>query len=140
MPENITKEPPPSLTGLAQKLFESVQGLRPLFPGGTSPRDDLLLLLRLKILPELEAHLKLPVFVGIQGGTNSGKSTVFNALIGKLLSPAVVLASATKHPLAFLHARWRPAFLDRQVFSGIELKEMADPKELIVDPERTDLL
>ncbi len=107
---------------------------------GGDLREDILLYLRLKILPELDADGALPVFVGVQGGTNVGKSTVFNALCGKLLSPSVVQASATKHPLVYVHRRWRDTVLDDELFPGLECRELEDPKELLVDADRTELL
>jgi hypothetical protein len=97
------------------------------------PRQSLVLLLDLKALPELRARERLPVFVGVQGGTNVGKSSVFNALSGKLLSPAVVQASSTKHPLVFAHERWRGSFLEGQPFPTFHCQELLDPKELLVD-------
>jgi len=78
----------------------------------TELRGDLLLSLRTKVLPELRAEGRLPVFVGVQGGTNVGKSTIFNALAGQLLSPSIVQASATKHPLVWAHSSWRTALLE----------------------------
>jgi hypothetical protein len=125
----------------ARDLLEATEALHGLAaPEGRDPRDGVLLLLRSKVIPELEAGLALPVFVGIQGGTNTGKSTVFNALAGKILSPALAVASATKHPLLFAHERWRPRFLSGEVFPGIECRELGDPKDLISEPESMDRL
>ncbi|MEM7235644.1 MAG: GTPase, partial [Planctomycetota bacterium] len=103
-------------------------------------RGDLLLLLRLKVLPELKNARKLPVFVAVQGGTNVGKSTVFNTLAGQLLSPSVVQASATKHPLVYVHQSWKDALLAGDTFPGLELRELEDPKELLVDEAATELV
>ena len=131
---------PAPLLALLEDLGRAVELFRPLGPAPQeSVRGSALLHLRTKIIPELERDLALPIFVGVQGGTNTGKSTVFNALCGKLLSPSLVLASATKHPLAFLHQSWRETFLSSSVFPGIEARELSDPKELIVDAEREDL-
>jgi hypothetical protein len=131
--------PPPPLLELSRRLLEGVAALRSLAQGNNS-REDITLLLRSKVVPELEATLELPVFLGVQGGTNTGKSTVFNALAGKLLSPSLVLASATKHPLVFAHGRWRTRFLSTDLFPAIECRELRDSRELIVDPDKTDLL
>lgn len=123
----------------ARELLEATEALHGLAgPGGKDPRDGVLLLLRSKVIPELEAELALPVFVGIQGGTNTGKSTVFNALAGKILSPVLAVASATKHPLVFAHERWRGLFLSGASFPGIECRELGDAKDLIAEPERLD--
>jgi hypothetical protein len=106
--------------------------------GGKDPRGNVLLLLRLKVIPELAAELSLPIFVGVQGGTNTGKSTVFNALAGKILSPVLAVASATKHPLVFAHERWRGRFLSEAVFPGLECRELGDAKDLVAEPDRMD--
>ena len=123
-----------------EDLLLRVADLSPLTTrAGDDPRENTLLLLKAKVLPELRAKLDLPLFVGVHGGTNVGKSTVFNALAGKLLSPSLVVASTTKHPLILAHHRWRASFLDEGVFPDCECRELVDPKELIVDAERTNL-
>ncbi|MBI4602118.1 MAG: 50S ribosome-binding GTPase, partial [Planctomycetes bacterium] len=129
------------LLGLARDLAGALAELRRLRaarPG--DPRGDAALLLDLKVVPELARGLDLPLFLGFQGGTNTGKATLFNALAGKLLSPAIPTGSATKHPLVFAHERWRGRLLDAPLFPGFEARQLEDPKRLIVDPERTDLL
>lgn len=125
----------------ARGLLEALEALRSLnMRAGDDPRLGAILLLQSKVIPELEADLDLPVFVGVQGGTNTGKSTVFNALCGKILSPSLVVASATKHPLVSVHERWRAAFLEKKPFPGLECRELSDPRELIVDGDRTELV
>ena len=138
----------PQLVSLSGDLLEGVESLHPLqaapvYEEGmerAALRDNILLALRTKVLPELKAKISLPVFVGVQGGTYVGKSTVFDALAGHLLSPAVVQASSTKHPLVFAHERWRPHLLEENTFGGLICRELEDPKELLVDQVRTELL
>ncbi|MBN1442065.1 MAG: 50S ribosome-binding GTPase [Planctomycetes bacterium] len=137
--------PGEKLARLAEQALEAVERLRaPSVPSGDRVRgdlrEDILLALRTKVLPELRARGGWPVFVGVQGGTNVGKSTVFNALAGQILSPAIVQASATKHPLVFLEESWRDMFLRPGVLPGFECRELEDPRELIVEPERTERL
>lgn len=133
------------LLSLANELLQAVEKLHPL-EGVTSEgkggglRETIVLYLKGKIVPELTAATSLPLFVGVQGGTNVGKSTIFNALVGKLLSPSIVQASATKHPLVFVHERWRDILLGEGLLTIFTPLELTDPKELIVDPARTDLL
>ena len=129
----------------SRALLAAVEALRPLpgllsTPDGSDLRETALLHLRLKVIPELEADRRLPVFVAVQGGTNVGKSTLFNVLAGKILSPVVVQASATKHPLMFLHESWRPTLLEAGALGQFQCHELGDPKELLVDSEQTDLL
>ena len=133
-----------SPSDLAGRLLESVQRLRPLpgllvTPDGGDLRETLLLQLRAKILPEL-GPADFPVFFAVQGGANVGKSTVFNALAGKILSPSIVQASATKHPLMFVHEKWRSSLLGEESFAGFVPVELEDPKDLIQDGERTELI
>jgi hypothetical protein len=139
-----TRASPPAPREILEKargLLEATESLHGLAgPGGKDPRDGVLLLLRSKVIPELEAELTLPVFVGIQGGTNTGKSTVFNALSGKILSPVLAVASATKHPLVFAHERWRGRFLSGAAFPGVECRELGDAKDLIAEPDLLDRL
>ena len=136
------------LASLAKSILEGVETLRPLDAAvaiheeraGGILRDNILLSLRCKVLPELRSAGDLPIFVGIQGGTNVGKSTVFNALAGQLISPAVVQASATKHPLVFVHESWRDRLLTSDTFPGLVCRELEDSKELLVNPDRTELI
>ena len=126
------KSPGEDLLALARDLRSAVSALHPLSGDtGRDSRAGVLLLLDAKALPELEAALEFPVFAAILGGTNVGKSTVFNALAGKILSPALVTASATKHPLFFAHEKWRDRFLRDQPYPGVHCRELSDPKELI---------
>src|SRR5687768_5747705 len=100
MPDTMRTAEGADLLVRARGLLEALEALRSLnMRAGDDPRLGAILLLRSKVIPELEADLDLPVFVGVQGGTNTGKSTVFNALCGKIISPSLVVASATKHPL-----------------------------------------
>lgn len=59
--------------------------------------DDWVDLLTHKLVPHLAGEGCLVVVVA--GGTNTGKSTVFNLLNGKNLSPIVNTAAATCHPV-----------------------------------------
>lgn len=135
----------PSLQELVEGLVLGVERLQPL-PGlleteqGADLRELLLLNLRVKVLPELRSSGELPVFVGVQGGANVGKSTVFNALVGKILSPSILLAAATKHPLVFVHEKWRSTFFPDSPFTALECLELEDPRDLTLEPERTERL
>ncbi len=119
-------------------LADSLRRL-PALPRGEEARRELIVLLESKIEPELRVP-DLPLFVGVQGGTNVGKSTVFNALASQLLAPTSVVAGATIHPLLFVHEKWRETLLPHGPFGGIECREVRDPKELSADRDRQDLL
>ena len=57
-------------------------------------------LLRCKLLPQVEGPPLL--IVAIVGGTNIGKSVVFNHLAGETASAATPLAAGTKHPVCLV--------------------------------------
>jgi len=59
--------------------------------------------LALKLAPQLSGEGCL--IVAIAGGTNTGKSTVFNALLGTGLSPVSPYGAYTKHPLVAANGR-----------------------------------
>lgn len=91
-------------------------------------------LLSRKLQPQLGRHPFL--IVAVVGGTNIGKSVIFNHLAGERISSTSPLASGTKQPSAvlsetlFAHVR-----LD-QVFSGFLLERWEDPgRPLLADPQ-----
>ena len=57
-------------------------------------------LLRNKLLPQLD--LPPLLVVAIVGGTNIGKSVIFNHLAGEVASAASPLAAGTKHPVCLV--------------------------------------
>ena len=78
-----------ALQGVAASL-----GVEP--PGGQEWFD----LLRNKLLPQLDSEPLL--VVGIVGGTNIGKSVIFNHLAGQVASAVSPLAAHTKHPICLV--------------------------------------
>ncbi len=84
-------------------------------PGGQEWFD----LLRNKLI----AQLDLPplLIVAVVGGTNIGKSVVFNLLAGEVASASSPLAAGTKHPVCLVPPRLAdPALLGR-LFESFEL-------------------
>lgn len=80
-------------------------------------------LLSFKLVPHLAGEGCL--IAAVAGGTNTGKSTVFNLLLGRDVSPVVATAAATRHPVLAANAQraaqclagklvpeFRPATLD----------------------------
>ena len=65
--------------------------------------DDWIRLLRFKLLPHLAGEGCL--VVAVAGGTNCGKSTVFNMLLGSAVSPIRATAAATCHPVLAANER-----------------------------------
>jgi hypothetical protein len=76
-------------------------------------------LLRLKLMPQLDAAPFL--VVGIVGGTNIGKSLLFNHLAGEVASAVSPLAAGTKHPVCLVPPGFSdPSELGR-IFEGFRL-------------------
>jgi hypothetical protein len=62
-----------------------------------------------KLLPELERGFAPPLVAVVAGGTNVGKSTLFNSLLGRAVSSVDARAGHTAHPVAAGPASGREA-------------------------------
>ncbi len=85
-------------------------------------------LLRNKLLAELD--LPPLLIVAIVGGTNIGKSAIFNHLAGEVASAASPLAAGTKHPVCFVPKELAdPALLGRlfEPFKLCDWRSADDP-------------
>lgn len=88
-------------------------------------------LLQRKLRPQLsdEAYL----VVAVAGGTNIGKSVIFNHIAGARASATSPLASGTKHPVCLVP----PGFPNRHrlddIFPGFQLAEWTDPSQALND-------
>lgn len=106
-------------------LFKGISWDRILFPGLTLSARELL-----AAAGELQQEYAVYFYqAGLQclwitcmGGTGTGKSTVFNGLAGREVSPAGVERPTTTMPVAFGH-RGQPVE-DRFPFTGMELKRV----------------
>ena len=84
-------------------------------------------LLRRRLLPQLEIEPLL--VVGVVGGTNLGKSLLFNHLAGELASAVSPLAAGTKHPVCLVPPELEnPRILER-IFQGFELRRWQSPED-----------
>ena len=93
--------------------------------------------LRGKLLPQLGADATL--VVAVVGGTNIGKSVVFNHICGEAVSRSAPTAAGTKHPTVAVP---RPqAGVERlaNLFPGFELREWSDESDPVEAAEE-DLL
>lgn len=77
-------------------------------------------LLRNKLLSQLEMPPLL--VVAIVGGTNIGKSAIFNHLAGEVASTSSPLAAGTKHPVCLVPPALAEPKLLRQLFERFELR------------------
>ena len=88
-------------------------------------------LLRQKLLPQLDDDAFL--VIAVVGGTNIGKSVLFNHLAGCRASATSPLASGTKHPVCLVP----PGFDERHdlaaIFEGFQLEEWTSPEAALVE-------
>ena len=77
-------------------------------------------LLEHKLLPQLEARPLL--VVAVVGGTNIGKSVVFNHLAGEVASAVSPLAAGTKHPVCLAPSGFADEDTLETLFAGFELR------------------
>ena len=87
-------------------------------------------LLRKKLVPQLSRRSHL--VVAVTGGTNTGKSVIFNQLTGEKASAADAHAAGTKHPVCLLPSGCDAAELLRQYFDTFEhchWRQANDPLE-----------
>lgn len=82
-----------SLRSLRQALGVDPRLAEAVFDGADAWTD----LLSYKLVPQLGGDGCL--IVAVAGGTNTGKSTVFNLLLGRAASPVAATAAATRRPL-----------------------------------------
>lgn len=95
-----------SLAGFesAMRRFQDVlRSDPPLYEAVFEDSEDWTNLLAYKLVPHLAEESCL--IVAITGGTNTGKSTVFNLLLGRAVSPVMATAAATARPLIAANGR-----------------------------------
>lgn len=111
---------------LAAQVRQLDRGLAALGPlasalGVPAPEhEDWFELLHYKLLPQLE--LGAILVVGIVGGTNIGKSVLFNHLAGEMASGVSPLAAGTKHPVCLVPSALDDAGLMARLFAGFHLQ------------------
>ncbi len=84
-------------------------------------------LLRHKLLPQAEGEPLL--VVGIVGGTNIGKSVIFNHLAGEVASGVSPLAAGTKHPVCLVPPGMEDPETLARLFDGFELRSWKSPED-----------
>ncbi len=86
-----------------------------------------------KLLPQVQDHNFL--IVAVVGGTNIGKSVVFNHIAGCRASATVPLASGTKHPTCLVP----PGFTKRhnlsEIFKGFEIRPWSSAESALIEEE-----
>ncbi|MEN6450090.1 MAG: GTPase [Thermoguttaceae bacterium] len=115
----------PSYQSFAAQLRQLDRAIKTLTPeaaglGVSSPDgQEWFDLLRNKLLPQVD--LPPLLVVAIVGGTNIGKSVVFNLLAGEVASTSSPLAAGTKHPVCLVPPDVADPALLQRLFEPFEL-------------------
>ena len=86
-------------------------------------------LLRHKLLAQVEMPPAL--VVAVMGGTNIGKSVIFNHLAGEDASSVSPLAAGTKHPVCLVPENWASEAALVRLFEGFELRAWHSPDDAL---------
>ena len=90
-----------------------------------------------KLLPQLRSEPF--IVVAVVGGTNIGKSVIFNHLAGSKVSATSPLASGTKHPVCLVPPGFSVRHDLADIFQGFELEEWTQ-SELALKTDTADKL
>jgi hypothetical protein len=122
------------LSGLVHRLAASLARLeiaaRPLQLPPLAGREWFDLLQR-KLLPQLTDGAYL--IVAVVGGTNIGKSVVFNHIAGFRASASSPLASGTKHPVCLIPEGFAESHDLGAIFPSFELRKWSSGDEALLD-------
>ena len=83
-----------------------------------------------KIVHEIEGSFEGPLVIVIAGGTNVGKSEVFNALCGREVSLPDPRAGRTRRPAVFADRSATEAIADPNFLKGYDRMELIEPEDL----------
>lgn len=93
--------------------------------------------LKRKLLPQTE--LPEIIVAAVAGGTNIGKSAVFNTLAGCEVSKVSPLASGTKHPVCLVPPKWDDGELLGQLFESFDVRPCVSPEDPLRESPRNQL-
>jgi hypothetical protein len=100
--------------------------------------DEWTALLAYKLVPHLAGEGCL--IAAVAGGTNTGKSTVFNLLLGRGVSPAVATAAATRHPVLAANPHRAAQCLEGKLVPEFQPLPLEDPEAVIENTVPEDAL
>jgi hypothetical protein len=115
------------LAGVLSRLEEKATGLGLASPGSTAWHANLFQ----KLLPQVTEAPYL--IVAVAGGTNIGKSTVFNHLVGFPASRVHPDATQTRHPVCLLPAGFSRTHELARVFPAFELGSWTSEDDAIAE-------
>jgi hypothetical protein len=133
----------PNYASFAARLKRLHHALAALEPAAASvglapPRqEEWFQLLSNKLLPQLD--LPPLLVVAIIGGTNIGKSVIFNHLAGENASAATPLAAGTKHPVCLVPPDLCDQALLQRLFQPFQLHPWQSPDDPLNDEEENRL-
>lgn len=119
---------------LAQRLLTALQRWEPqLGLLHVSPLTELewFELLRRKVIPQLGQQTFL--VAAVTGGTNIGKSVVFNHLAGFRVSASSPLASGTRHPVCLIPPGFAETHNLHELFRDFDLRVWTDAEQPLED-------
>ncbi|MCA9041104.1 MAG: GTPase domain-containing protein [Planctomycetaceae bacterium] len=90
-----------------------------------------------KLLPQM--HQDSFLIAAVVGGTNIGKSAIFNRLAGEQVSSVSPLASGTKHPVCLVPVGFTENHNLKEIFNSFELREWSAANEAL-EESSTDYL
>ena len=134
--------------GLGQAVEQFDAALRA-FRGALSPdptlvdavfagTDTWVDLLRYKLVPHLAGDGCL--IVAVTGGTNTGKSTVFNALLGAVVSPVLPAAAATRRTVLAGNTLRTAQCLEAKLVPEFTTRPLERPGELLDNASKPNAL
>lgn len=117
-----------------KRLADALAGLKPVAAAaGLNPPagEEWFELIVHKLLPQVDAEAVL--VVAVVGGTNIGKSVVFNQLADETASRASPLAAGTKHPVCLVPSGLDDEALLARLFQGFCLRRWQSPDDPLAE-------
>ncbi len=100
--------------------------------------DEWINLLSYKLVPHLAGEGCL--VAAVTGGTNTGKSTVFNLLVGEAVSPMTATAAATRRPVLAAHPERAAQCLEGKLVPEFQPFPLEDPESAVARDTPEDAL
>ncbi|MBI2435983.1 MAG: 50S ribosome-binding GTPase, partial [Candidatus Hydrogenedentes bacterium] len=111
------------------RLRARLDAAPPLREAVLADADEWISLLHYKLLPHFEGEGCL--VAAVAGGTNTGKSTVFNMLLGEDISPVRNTAAATSRPVLAGSTRRYAECLGGKLVPEFQAEALGDPEAVI---------
>ncbi|MCP4641351.1 MAG: hypothetical protein GY851_13000 [bacterium] len=100
--------------------------------------DEWVNLLRYKLVPHLSGDGCL--IAAVTGGTNTGKSTIFNMLLGRAVSPIEATAAATRRPVIAANATRAAQCFEGKLVPEFAARPLDDGRGVVAEDTPADAL